>query len=102
MKKQKVSREEKMSLIQEKLETGVRKIFESEKYQEYIRTMAKFPNYSINNCILIASQRPDASYVYIYGATGMQSSGCSVCKRIVLWDFDHNIAYKASAKKYAG
>ena len=39
---------------------------------------------------------------YIYGATGMQSSGCSVCKRIVLWDFDHNIAYKACAKKYAG
>lgn len=66
MKKPKVSREEKMSLIQEKLETGVREIFESEKYQEYIRTMAKFPNYSINNCILIASQRPDASYVCGY------------------------------------
>ena len=66
MKKPKVSREEKMSLIQEKLETGVREIFESEKYQKYIRTMAKFPNYSINNCILIASQRPDASYVCGY------------------------------------
>ena len=66
MKKPKVSREEKMSLIQEKLETGVREIFESEKYQEYIRTMAKFPNYSINNCILIASQCPHASYVCGY------------------------------------
>ena len=66
MKKSKVSREEKMSMIQEKLENGVREIFESEKYQEYIRTMAKFPNYSINNCILIASQRPDASYVCGY------------------------------------
>ena len=63
MSKPKVSREEKMSMIQEKLENGVRAIFESENYKDYIRTMAKFPNYSINNCILIASQRPDASYV---------------------------------------
>ena len=38
---------------------------------------------------------------FIYSATGMQSSGCSVCKRIVLWDFDHKAAYKASAKKFA-
>ena len=37
---------------------------------------------------------------YIYGATGMQSSGCCICKRIVLWDFDHKTAYKASAKKF--
>lgn len=57
------SREEKMSEIQEKLENGVRDIFESDKYKEYISTMSKFPNYSINNCILIASQRPEASYV---------------------------------------
>jgi len=66
LKKPKVSREEKMSMIQEKLETGVREIFESENYKEYIRTMSKFPNYSINNCILIASQKPDASYVCGY------------------------------------
>ena len=57
------SREEKMSEIQEKLEKGVRDIFESDKYREYISTMSKFPNYSINNCILIASQKPEASYV---------------------------------------
>lgn len=66
MSKPKVSREEKMSMIQEKLETGVREIFESENYKDYIRTMAKFTNYSINNCILIASQRPDASCVCGY------------------------------------
>lgn len=36
----------------------------------------------------------------IYGATGMQSSGCSVCKRIVLWDFDRKTAYKASTKGF--
>lgn len=44
-----MSREEKMSMIQEKLETGVREIFDSNKYKEYIATMAKFPNYSIHN-----------------------------------------------------
>lgn len=66
MAKQKVSREERMSEIQAKLENGVREIFESEKYKEYISTMAKFPNYSINNCILIASQCPSASYVCGY------------------------------------
>lgn len=63
MTKAKVSREEKMSQIQEKLEAGVREIFESEKYKDYITTMAKFPNYSINNCILIVSQCPTASFV---------------------------------------
>lgn len=57
------SREEKMSEIQAKLENGVREIYDSDKYREYIRAMSKFPQYSINNCILIASQRPDASLV---------------------------------------
>lgn len=63
MKKQRESREEKMGQIQERLLNSTREIFESEKYAEYIATMAKFPNYSINNCILIASQCPSASYV---------------------------------------
>lgn len=66
MKKERVSREEKMSEIQQKLEDGVRDIFESEKYKEYIATISKFPSYSINNCILIVSQCPDASFVCGY------------------------------------
>ena len=57
------TREEKMSAIQKKLEDGVRAIFTSEKYQQYISAMSKFPRYSINNCILIASQLPEASLV---------------------------------------
>ncbi len=57
------TREEKMSAIQKKLEDGVRAIFSSEKYREYISAMSKFPRYSINNCILIASQLPEASLV---------------------------------------
>jgi hypothetical protein len=58
-----LTREEKMSTVQKRLEDGVREIFTSEKYRRYISAMSRFPRYSINNCILIASQKPDASYV---------------------------------------
>lgn len=57
------TREEKMSAIQKKLEDGVKEIFSSDKYRKYITAMSKFPRYSINNCILIASQLPEASLV---------------------------------------
>ena len=60
---QRKSREEKMSEIQKKLEDGTRAIFESETYAKYIETFSRFPRYSVNNCILIASQKPDATYV---------------------------------------
>ncbi len=60
------TREEKMGAIQKKLEDGVKEIFESGKYFEYISAMSKFPRYSINNCILIASQLPEASLVCGY------------------------------------
>ena len=63
MKKTVSIREEKMSLVQQKLEEGVRDIFESDKYKEYMKTMSRFPRYSINNCILIACQCPEASHV---------------------------------------
>lgn len=66
MSRERVSREERMSQNQEKLEAGVREIFDSEKYKDYISTMAKFPHYSINNCILIVSQCPEASHVCGY------------------------------------
>lgn len=60
---EKQTREEKMSVIQKKLEDGVVEIFTSEKYREYMDAMSKFPRYSVNNCILIASQYPQASLV---------------------------------------
>ncbi len=59
-------RQEKMSLVQQKLEEGVKAIYSSEKYKEYIKAMSRFPNYSANNCILIASQCPGASLVCGY------------------------------------
>ena len=66
MKKSQSNREEKMSEIQERLMKGTKEIYESGKWAEYISVMSKFPDYSINNCILIASQCPHASYVCGY------------------------------------
>ena len=37
---------------------------------------------------------------YSYGAKGKESCSRYNCKRLVLWDFDRMIAYKARAKKY--
>lgn len=54
--------------LTDQLEQGVREIFESEKYAEYLRVMSKFSHYSVKNTILIAIQRPDASMVAGYKA----------------------------------
>lgn len=58
-----VDRKQQMKEITERLEQGVKDIFTSEMYTMYLRTMAKFHNYSFNNTLLIAMQRPDATLV---------------------------------------
>lgn len=57
-----------MDDIMKKLEEGVEEYFTSEKYTEYLSVMSKFTQYSFNNTILIASQRPDATLVAGYHA----------------------------------
>jgi len=52
----------------EVLEDGLSELFDSERYKTFLTTMAKFHNYSLNNCILIAQQRPDATLVAGYTA----------------------------------
>ena len=47
----------------ERLEAGVKELFESERYQAYLRAMSKFHDYSLNNTLLILLQKPDASLV---------------------------------------
>lgn len=54
---------EKLKEITDKLEQGIVGIFESEQYADYLKTLSKFHNYSLNNTILIALQKPDASLV---------------------------------------
>lgn len=62
------SRDEQIKEITEKLEAGVDELFSSEKFREYLETMSKFYTYSVNNCILIAMQRPEATRVAGYRA----------------------------------
>ena len=54
---------QKVKEITEKLEQGIKELFESEKYKSYLNTMSKFHNYSFNNNVLIAMQKPDATLV---------------------------------------
>lgn len=52
--------------ITKKLEEGVKALFDSEKYMNYLKVMSKFHNYSFNNSLLIAMQMPQASLVAGY------------------------------------
>ena len=60
---------EQLKEITDRIEAGIRDIFESgdmEKYRDYLRTMSRFHNYSLNNQALIHLQRPDATLVAGY------------------------------------
>ena len=67
-----------MDSIMHSLESGVEELFTSNRYQEFLKTMAKFHNYSFNNTMLIAMQRPDATLVTSY--KNWQSMGRQVMK----------------------
>ena len=54
--------------ITDKLEQGIKELFESERFKEYLKTMSKFYNYSFNNTLLIAMQKPDATLIAGYTA----------------------------------
>ena len=59
---------EKLKEITDRLEQGIKELFDSERYKEYLRVMSKFHNYSFNNTLLIAMQKPDASLVAGFNA----------------------------------
>ena len=60
------TRDGKVKELSEKLKQGVRDVFQSERYIEYLSAMAKFHDYSPSNVCLIFSQKPDASLVASY------------------------------------
>lgn len=64
--------------ITKKLEDGVKAVFESDRYKNYLKFMGTFHNYSVNNIVLIMMQKPDASLVAGYKA--WQSKGRQVRK----------------------
>jgi len=43
------------------IETGIKDLFQSDKYAQYLRTMSRFHKYSVNNTMLIFMQKPDAT-----------------------------------------
>ena len=59
---------QKVKEITDRLEEGLKELFEGEKYKSYLNTMSKFHNYSANNIQLIEMQCPGATYVAGYKA----------------------------------
>ena len=54
---------ERLKEITDSIETGINELFESDRYMQYLRTMSRFHSYSLNNTLLIAMQKPDATLV---------------------------------------
>ena len=73
-----MAQQEKIKEITERLEKGIEDLFESENYKNYLATMSKFTSYSLNNTLLIAMQKADATTVA--GYTTWKSLGRQVKK----------------------
>ena len=54
--------------VYDSIEQGLNVILESEQYRSYLKIMARFHSYSLNNIILIYQQCPQATYVAGYSA----------------------------------
>ena len=67
-----------MQQITDKLEKGVVEVFQSDRYKQFLDTMAKFPRYSVNNSLLIMMQKPDAQLCQSF--TGWKQMGRYVKK----------------------
>lgn len=68
MAQERKDKSEKIKEITEQLHDGIKRLFDSEKYKDYLRVMSRFTNYSFNNTVLIALQRPDTMAVAGYRA----------------------------------
>lgn len=71
-------RTDELKRLTDQLEKGVTDIFQSDKYKDFLNTMAKFPTYSVNNTILIMQQKPDAQLCQSF--TGWKQMGRYVKK----------------------
>lgn len=61
-----MSQSEQIKEITDKLQKGIEDLFDSDNYKNYLKTMSKFTSYSLNNTLLIAMQKPDATTVAGY------------------------------------
>ena len=54
---------ERLKEITDSIEQGIKDLFQSDQYVQYLRTMSRFHHYSVNNTVLIYMQKPDATLV---------------------------------------
>lgn len=60
---EKQSNKDRIKEITAGIEQGIKELFDSDRYRQYLSTMSRFHKYSLNNVMLIHSQRPDATLV---------------------------------------
>ena len=60
---EKKTNKQRLKEITDSIETGIKALFESDKYKEYLQTMSRFHRYSVNNQMLIYMQKPAATHV---------------------------------------
>ena len=60
---EKQTNKDRMREIVDSIENGIKELFKSDKYRQYLSTMSRFHRYSVNNTMLIYMQRPDATHV---------------------------------------
>lgn len=65
---EKVEKKQKIDDIMQKLEQGIKDVYDSEKYKNYLTVMSKFYLYSYNNAMLIMMQKPDATRIAGFNA----------------------------------
>lgn len=65
---EKMTQYDRVKEITDQLEAGIAELFESDQYKQWLTTMSRFHDYSLNNTILIAMQKPDATLVAGYTA----------------------------------
>ena len=54
----KKTNQERIKEITDRIEAGIRELFESERFMSYLSTMSRFHRYSINNQVLIYIKSP--------------------------------------------
>ena len=74
---EKQTNKERLKDITNRIETGIKELFESDRYRQYLATMSRFHKYSVNNTMLIYMQRPDATHVRASTNGATSSEGAS-------------------------
>lgn len=72
---EKQTNKERLKDITDSIETGIKELFESDRYRQYLATMSRFHKYSVNNTMLIYMQRPDATHVAGFNNGATSSEG---------------------------